>query len=128
MLYIVYRVLDKRYKEKNPDPDDLVFATKAGTPVDSGNFVQREFEPLLKEAGVKRIRFHDLRHPFASLAIKAGVNSKLINQIMGHSSITITMDRYAHIMPWDLEDTVRRMEMFISRDKKVIPFLTRRSV
>ena len=52
-----------------------------------------------RTAGLEPIGFHEARHTYASLAIAAGVNAKALSTYMGHSSITITLDRYGHLMP-----------------------------
>ncbi|MDD3436423.1 MAG: site-specific integrase, partial [Candidatus Gastranaerophilales bacterium] len=54
---------------------------------------------ILENAGVKKIRFHDLRHTYASLLLAKDVNIKYIQRQMGHSSFEITMNTYAHLMP-----------------------------
>jgi integrase len=78
---------------------DLIFCTSLGTPYDRGNVVKREFWPYLKRAGLRRIRFHDLRHTFATLLIDQGESPKYIQAQLGHASIQVTMDRYGHLLP-----------------------------
>jgi len=51
------------------------------------------------DAGFARLGFHEGRHTFASIAIAAGLNAKTLSTYMGHSTITITLDRYGHLMP-----------------------------
>jgi integrase len=53
----------------------------------------------LKRAGLPNIRFHDLRHTCSSLLVSKGVNSKVVQERLGHSNISLTMDTYSHIMP-----------------------------
>ena len=72
--------------------DDLIFPSEAGTPIEMNNFAQRVFGPLLKRAGLRRIRFHDLRHTFGSLLIQTGVSLAYVRDQMGHSSIQVTVD------------------------------------
>ena len=60
--------------------------------------IRRKFEPALKKAEIKKIRFHDLRHTYASIQIDLGANPKYIQHQMGHSSIKITYDTYGHLM------------------------------
>ncbi len=92
--------LKERYERMGrPDMDSLVFPTQAGTPKDRHNSITREFEPALEAAGIRRIRFHDLRHTYASLAIVTGADPKGLQCAMGHSSITVTMDTYGHLLP-----------------------------
>ncbi len=76
----------------------LVFPTSIGTPESGDNIRNRRFFPALERAGLDRIRFHDLRHTYASLLIDQGENCKYVQVQMGHSSIKITMDTYGHLM------------------------------
>jgi integrase len=78
---------------------DLVFANERGRPLDGNNFRQRTFGRLLEEAGLPVIRFHDLRHTAATLLLSAGVNVKLISEMLGHADITTTLRTYSHVLP-----------------------------
>lgn len=78
---------------------DLVFCTAQGSPMDAPNMVKREFLPALSRAGLRRIRFHDLRHTYTTLLIAQGANVKFIQSQLGHSSIEMTLDRYGHLLP-----------------------------
>lgn len=66
-------------------------------PIDPRNF-SKLFAHTLKKAGFKHIRFHDLRHLCASLMLTARVAMKVTSEILGHSSIGITMDLYTHVL------------------------------
>lgn len=77
----------------------LLFASETGTPLDAQNVVNRSFKPLLKRAGLPGIRFHDLRHTCATLLLVKGVHPKLVQTLLGHASIGITMDLYSHWAP-----------------------------
>ena len=77
---------------------NLIFPNKAGGPINHNNLVNRHFNPTLKAAGLPIIRFHDLRHTYASLLIEQGENIKYIQSQLGHSSPTVTLDIYAHLM------------------------------
>ena len=57
------------------------------------------FGELVAAAGVRRIRFHDLRHTSATLALAAGIHPKVVSERLGHSSIAITLDLYSHVTP-----------------------------
>ena len=82
-----------------PTQKDLMFPGKDGKkPLDPSPMVKRHFIPCLKAAKLPRIRFHDLRHTYASLLIDQGENPKYIQNQMGHSSINITFDTYGHLM------------------------------
>jgi integrase len=76
----------------------LVFSNGAGKALSPINTVKREFEPALRRAGLPRVRFHDLRHSYASIQIELGENPKYIQHQMGHSSIKVTLDTYGHLL------------------------------
>jgi len=76
----------------------LVFTTAEGTPLDARN-VTREFQPMLKAAGVPRVRFHDLRHTAATLLLSQGVDPRTIMETLGHSQISLTLNTYSHVLP-----------------------------
>ncbi len=80
------------------DDQDLVFATSTGTPLGDST-VRTTFTRILQAAGLKRIRLHDLRHTAATLMLKAGVNPKVVSDRLGHSTISITLDIYSHVLP-----------------------------
>jgi integrase len=77
----------------------LVFATGKGTPMDAQNIVNRYFKLLLKRAGLPDIRWHDLRHTCATLLLSRGTHPKLVQHLLGHASIQLTLDRYSHWIP-----------------------------
>jgi len=58
----------------------------------------RSFKPLLRAAGLPTIRFHDLRHT-ATLLFLQGVHPKVVSELLGHASISITLDLYSHVLP-----------------------------
>ena len=78
---------------------DLVFCSADGKAVDPDNFIHRDWVRVLRRAGLRRIRFHDLRHTYASLLIAQGAHPKYIQAQLGHASIQTTLDRYGHLMP-----------------------------
>jgi len=115
-----------RYKRKGePGLDELIFPNGKGKPIDRHNLISRLFEPTLERAGLRRIRFHDLRHTYASLAIAAGMDPKALQRAMGHSSITVTMDTYAHLFPGSYDGALARMEGMFSKGSKVINLPTK---
>jgi integrase len=76
----------------------LVFPNEAGEPINYSNMVRRQFLPALKVAGLARIRFHDLRHTNVSLRLEEDQKIKYIQVQLGHSSPTVTLNVYAHLM------------------------------
>lgn len=78
--------------------NNLVFAREDGTPTDPREFTKR-FQRLLKNAGLPVVRLHDLRHTHASLLLSRGVHPKVVQERLGHASITMTLDLYSHLAP-----------------------------
>lgn len=91
------------------NPYELVFCTKQGTPLDPGNVVRREFKPALTRAGLRSIRFHDLRHSFVAMLLELDINLKIIQELVGHASIQTTMDIYGHLLPETKQQAVQRI-------------------
>ena len=75
---------------------------------------ERRLRPLLRREGLPPIRFHDLRHTAATLMLNAGVNPKVVSEMLGHTSVAITLDRYSHVIPTLQEDAVRRLDEVLS--------------
>ena len=61
--------------------------------------IKRTFRPLLAKAGVPLITFHCLRHSTASLLLSLGIHPKIVQELLGHSQITLTLDTYSHVLP-----------------------------
>jgi integrase len=94
------RQLEERIKLTGLFEDHgLIFATSVGTPVNPENLVKRSFKPLLTRAGLPEIRFHDLRHTCATLLLGRGVHPKLVQELLGHATIAMTLDTYSHYLP-----------------------------
>jgi len=77
--------------------DDLVFSTVEGKPLNPPSLT-REFTRIVKRARLDNVRFHDLRHTFASLMLQRGAKPKVISEALGHASVAFTMDVYSHII------------------------------
>ena len=77
----------------------LVFRTRRGTPIRRDNLHSKSWKPLLRRAGLPDVRFHDLRHTCATLLLTKGVHPKIVSEMLGHSSIAITLDTYSHVIP-----------------------------
>lgn len=96
---------------------DLIFPNEVGKPMNYSNVVNRHFIPALEAAEVPRIRFHDLRHSYASLLIEQGENIKYIQTQLGHVSPTVTLNVYAHLMePSNQEAACRLENAFFGKD------------
>jgi len=68
----------------------------------------------LAKAGLPKIRFHDLRHTSATLLLSAGVHPKVVQERLGHSQISMTMDLYSHALPSMQEDAAEKMNGILS--------------
>jgi len=90
----------------------LVFTTETGEWIHPDAF-GNTFERLVKCADVTRIRFHDCRHTFASLALAAGVNVLVVSKRLGHSSVAFTLDVYGHEMPGEQIEAAERVARII---------------
>jgi integrase len=79
---------------------DLVFPNRIGGPTDHNNLYFREYKPLHKRAGLdgEGFTFHALRHSFATALFARKEHSKVVQSLLGHSSITQTMDTYSHVL------------------------------
>ena len=75
---------------------DFVFSVRAGHPLPNTR-LQTKHRQVIAAAGVPRIRIHDMRHTFASSALGQGMDIKVVSEIMGHSKVQTTMDRYQHV-------------------------------
>ncbi len=78
--------------------DGLLFATSTGKPVSPRNLL-RHFHLSLARAGIPRVKFHSLRHSYATIQLISGTNPKIVQEALGHSTITLTLDTYSHIIP-----------------------------
>ena len=96
------------------EDNGLIFATALGRPLDQKNVVHRQFHSALETAGLRRIRFHDLRHTCASLLINKGVSPKYIQRQLRHDSIQTTFDRYGHLFPETHEEAARLLDAALS--------------
>ncbi|MEM9405869.1 MAG: site-specific integrase [Acidobacteriota bacterium] len=92
------------------EPDALVFSNPDGSPLRQSNFYPRVFRPAADDIGRTVLRFHDLRHTCAAFLIDAGAHPRAIMERLGHSSITVTMDTYGHLLPSLDDDLTTALE------------------
>jgi len=74
-----------------------------------------EFKKLLKTADLPDIRFHDLRHSAATLLLGLGVHAKVVQEMLGHTQISMTMDIYSHVLPSMQQDAVSKLNNLLMR-------------
>ncbi len=96
---------------------DLVFASELGGPLQLRNVVMRHFKPLLRSAELPNIRLYDLRHAHATLSHAAGVDVKVIQERLGHASITLTLDTYVHVSAGMQQKAAALLDGFMSSTK-----------
>jgi integrase len=95
--------------------NDLVFSDRYGQPILATELTRGAFYPLLARAGLPRVRFHDLRHSAASLLLAEGVHPKIVGDMLGHSTIAITIDLYSHTTPAMHRQAALALEAVLAR-------------
>jgi integrase len=96
-------------------PGDFVFTFEDGHPPHPDSIRQR-FDRLAAAAGLSRITFHDLRHSYATGALRAGVNPKVISERIGHASVGFFLETYAHVLENDDRDAAEQAADFLLGD------------
>lgn len=95
---------------------DYVFSTSTGKHLNPGHGVLVQLKLLLKKAGLPDIRFHDLRHSAATLLLSMGVHPKVVQEILGHSEISMTMDIYSHVLPTMQKEAMDKLGRMFERE------------
>jgi integrase len=86
---------------------DLVFTGLHGNYLNP-RYILKMFAQVLQEAGLPHLRFHDLRHSAATLLLGMGIHPKVVQEILGHSNISMTMDIYSHVLPTMQKDAMEK--------------------
>jgi integrase len=92
---------------------DLVFASATGGPIDP-SWSRQTFYAALKAAGLPRVRFHDLRHTAATLALVQGVHPKVVSDMLGHGTVGLTLDTYSHLLPAMHQEAAAAMDAILA--------------
>jgi len=92
----------------------LVFANNHGSYL-SADWMRTIFHRLLVEAGLPYMRFHDLRHSAATILLAAGVHPKMVQELLGHSTISMTMDVYSHVLPSMQQEMAHKIDGLFKR-------------
>jgi integrase len=96
------------------DPDQkLAFTTSTGNPISNRNVI-RHFKAVINDLGLPDIRFHDLRHTHATLLLAAGIHPKVVQERLGHSQISMTLDTYSHVIPSLQTEASEKFETILS--------------
>ena len=94
---------------------DLVFCNIYGGFLDPAHLRQR-FDRLLRDAGLPDVRFHDLRHSAATILLSMGVHPKVVQELLGHSQIDVTMDTYSHVLPSMQQEAMEKLDDLFRQD------------
>lgn len=106
-------LLDQQLAQWVYNKGDLLFTTEQGYPIEAGRLGRLVFQPACKKAGIEGAVFHDLRHTYATWMLHAGVNVKVVAQLLGHANANITLRTYAHLMPDSQSDAASKLESFM---------------
>ena len=98
--------------------NDFVFTNRVGGPLHA-NSVVNEFKRLIRKSGVQDIRFHDMRHTCATLLLAEGVHPKIVQERLGHSDISMTLNRYSHVMPTMQRQAADTLDSLFARTSEV---------
>ena len=94
---------------EDPKARDLVFPSRTGGPMNRDNLRKRYFKPLARAAGLpEEANLYTLRHTFATLWLESGENPKVLQEILGHSRIDVTLNVYSHVLPHIQHDAMHR--------------------
>jgi len=106
----------KRLHDDEPN-NSFVFCGLGDSPYLTYSMVRRPFEKIMKQIGMPEFRFHDLRHTYAVISIKAGVDLKILSAAMGHHSVAFTLDTYAFALTDMKLESAKRMQSFLNEQK-----------
>lgn len=92
---------------------DLVFTSEAGTPIQPKNLRDRHFFVIRDKANLPKLRLYDLRHTTATLMLASGENPKVVAEMLGHSSVALTLDIYSHVLPTMQKEATDRLDKLL---------------
>ena len=109
MIPLGNQALEVLKSQKEKQASEYVFPSPSGGPI-SPDSVRNMLRRVLKRAGLPYVRFHDLRHTFATLALQNGVDVKTVSGMLGHFSAGFTLDTYAHVTTVAQRDAAQKMD------------------
>jgi integrase len=108
------QITEKLWAGSKWQESDLVFANRSGGPTQARRVIE-QFHKALVGAGIRHVRFHDLRHSCATLLLVQGVAPRVVMEILGHSEIALTMNSYSHVVPELQREAAARMQDILER-------------
>jgi len=93
---------------------DYIFTGKVGLPLRRSNLLNEYYYPMLEKAGLPKTRFHNLRHSTATLLLSLGVHPKIVQELLGHSNIQMTLNVYSHVTPDMSRDAINQLEQLLA--------------
>ncbi len=108
------QVAEKLWAGSKWQESGLVFANRVGGPTQARRVIE-QFHEALGHAGLRRVRFHDLRHSCATLLLVQGVSPRVVMEVLGHSEIALTMNAYSHVVPELQREAAQRMQAILER-------------
>ena len=95
-------------EEMRNNPEQYVFTNQRGNPLEPKRLLCH-FKKLLKEVGLQDIKFHNLRHTFATRCLECGIDMKIVSKVLGHSTIQITADLYTHVTNRAMQNAMSKL-------------------
>jgi len=112
------RQLEHRLRIGNMwEEHNLIFPSEVGRPLDPNNVYHR-FQRTLLSIGLPKMRLHDLRHTAATLMMAEGIPPRVVQEMLGHANIRITLDTYSHVMPTMQHEAAEKMEEAFDRARR----------
>ena len=108
------QVAERLWSGSKWQDNGLVFANRVGGPTQARRVIE-QFHETLQQAGLRRVRFHDLRHSCATLLLVQGVSPRVVMEVLGHSEIALTMNAYSHVVPELQREAAERMQAILER-------------
>jgi integrase len=93
---------------------EWIFCDTCGGQLRRSNVIRNSFKPILKRAQLRNIRFHDLRHTSATLLLAQGIHPKIVQERLGHSQISLTLDTYSHVLPTMQVEAAAKLDRLIN--------------
>jgi integrase len=110
-------IRERSVPDLSPQTARPIFRTRTGQPINS-DYLAREFKSLLRSAGLPPIPLYGLRHTAATIALTAGVPTKVVSEQLGHASSAFTLDVYAHVLPHMQSEAAARVAALLGMDDR----------